>query len=349
VLAVYTTFTFVSLFVTTDSLGARLFDWKDYMLMPLLLVLTAAAVTNIQEMQLMVLLMCAAAFTMDRSFWSAISERDFSAYSTDLQEGGAMGYAGVQGLAAFNAAFAWFMIALAGSQTRRVLRWACVGLAVYAARCVMYSFSRGAYVAFLAGWLFMGIVRYRALLVVLALFIASWAAIAPPAVQQRVNMTYDENGEMDHSASVRLELWAEAVDLFRSSPILGSGFNTYAHMEHLNGYADSHNIYLKVLVETGAVGLFVFFWLLASLAWCGFRVYRTSGTPFLKSLGLGLVAWVLCAAVASCFGDRWMYLQINGYLWMIAGFIARSEELERAVVPENQPEAPSDLVPAFGL
>ena len=344
-LGVYAVFLLASVFLDSSNIGPRLMEWKDYMMMPLLFFVVASAVETPRQMRLLLVLMCASAFMMDRSFWNAIKDRDFSSFSRDLQEGGAMGYSGVQGMAAFNAQYAWMLLALAGSRQKRLVRWALLALAGFAANCVMYSLSRGGYVAFIAGWLFVGAVRYRSLLVLAALFGLTWTAVVPNAVRERVMMTYDPNlaaqkseaqadGELDHSAELRLELWADALDLFKSNPILGTGFNTYAYMKRVGNYADTHNIYVKVLIETGVVGLALFLCLLLKTYRAGYRLFRTSRSPFFAALGLGLAAWVVANGVCNLFGDRWTYLQVNGYMWTLAGLVARAAELE-STAPET--------------
>jgi putative inorganic carbon (HCO3(-)) transporter len=339
VVAVYAVYTFLTLFLDGNNLVPRFREWWNYMSMPLLLFLVAASVKTGREMKIVLLLMCLATLAMDRSFWNAIKDRDYSTFSRDLQEGGAMGYAGVQGMAAYNAQFAWLAAALSAAQDRRIVRLALFGLALFAANCVMYSFSRGGYVALLAGWLFMGVVKWRKLLVILLLFGATWTAVVPNAVRERVLTTYDPNGgELDRSSTLRLELWSDALDLFQANPVTGSGFNTYAYMNRLYGYADTHNIYLKVLIETGLIGLLLLLWLMAKTFWTGCRVFRYARDPLFSALGLGLAAWVVCSGIASLFGDRWTYLQINGYLWVLAGLVTRAAVLE-SEEPERGTEA----------
>jgi len=337
IVTVYALFTLASLFLDTRDLGPRLKEWWDYMTMPLLFFLAAAAVKDAREMKVILALMCLAVFVMDKSFWDAVSDRDYSTFSRDLQEGGAMGYAGVQGLAAFNAQYAWVLVALGGATRMRVVWLALNSLALFAANCVMYSFSRGGYVAFLAGWLFIGVVKQRKLLLLLAAFAVMWASLVPGAVRDRVLMTYDPNsGELDHSAAVRLDLWRDAMDLFHESPITGTGFNTYAYMNRVGNYADTHNFYLKVLVETGLIGLAIFLWLLAKAFGMGWRLFRRADDQFYSALGLGLAAWIVCSAAANLFGDRWSYFQINGYLWLLAGLVARALKAEPTTQPDGQ-------------
>ncbi|MBS1857054.1 MAG: O-antigen ligase family protein [Acidobacteria bacterium] len=351
VVACYGLLTFASLFLDSDYLVPRLREWSDFMMMPLLLFLVAATVDDVRQMRWILLLMCLAVFVMDKSFWDAIRDRDYSTFSRDLQEDGAMGYAGAQGMAAFNAQYAWFLVALAGTFSARIAKWTCLGLAVFAANCVMYSFSRGGYVAFLVGWVFVGVLRYRVLLVVFAVLATCWASIVPNAVRERVLMTYDPNqGELDHSAELRLELWDDALNLVRDNPAFGSGFNTYAYMKRLYGYGDTHNIYLKVLVETGVAGLAIFLWLLTRTFRTGYCLFRRSRTPLFSGLGLGLAAWVVCTAAANLFGDRWNYLQISGYLWVLAGLVSRALAIESAGETEESEaetaQTPYQAVPA---
>jgi O-antigen ligase len=276
-------------------------------------------------------------FLLDKSFWSTIADRDFSTYSSDLRDPGAMGYAGVNGLAAFEAQATAFLMVLAGYEPKRLVRWAYFALAAFSAVCLMYSFSRGGYVAFLAGWLFIGLFKQRKLLLLLIVFGVLWTSLVPNAVVMRVEMTND-GGELDHSSETRLNLWEDAIEVFSSNPITGAGYETYAYMGRVGTYRDTHNIYIKILVETGFIGLVLFLWLLGKTFLTGFRLFRCASDPFLASLGLGLSAWVVCSATANFFGDRWSFLQVNGYMWVIAGLVASGWALEHRGSPADRGE-----------
>jgi putative inorganic carbon (hco3(-)) transporter len=341
-LCIYIFFTFVSLCLGSANLGhalpipsaERLGQWKDYILMPLLLLLTAAATPTRRQMKLMVLLMCLAIFAVDHSFWNAISNRDFSTFSNDLRDAGTMGDAGSNGLAAFGAQATTFLLALAVFEKRIWLRLAYLGLAVFSTICVMYSFSRGGYLALLVGGLFLGLVRQRTLLILLLAFFWAGTSLLPGAVQQRVLMTYDpQEHSLDHSTDTRFALWEDAVTVFESYPVMGSGFYTYAYMHRIGEYRDTHNFFLKVLLETGVAGFLLFLWLLAKTFGTGYRLFRHAKDPFLASLGLSLAAWVVCSVVANCFGDRWTFLQVNGYMWVLAGLVSQAWVLQESDVP----------------
>jgi len=343
-LAVYFVFTFFSLCLGSSYLGtslplpgnSRFGNWQEYMVMPALCIMTAAVIRTKREIRLLVLMICLGTLLLDKSFWSAISDRDFSTYTDELHnEGGNMGYAGSNGLAAFTAQASIFLLALAGFERKYSVRLAYYGLATYSAICLMYSLSRGGYVAFLVGCFVIGLLKQRKLLVLLGIFLLTWTDIVPPAVQQRVEMTYDQqSGSLDGSSETRLSLWTNAMQVFDSHEVLGTGFDTYAYM-HLNKgnfggyYADTHNYFVKMLVETGVVGLALFLCILGGIVSEGYRLWRRARDPFFASLGLGIIGWLVCSIVANLFGDRWTYLQVNGYMWVIAGLVCKAYEFEK--------------------
>ena len=346
-LYIYLAFTFISLCAGSIYLGdsvlpdfhhPRFQTWRDYVSMALLLPVTTAAITNRRQMQTLLLVMCFSGFLLDKSFWGTVSGRDFSSYSDDLRDNGAMGYAGVNGLAAFEAQFAMAVLSLAAFEEKFWMKAMYYALALFSAVCLMYSLSRAGYAAFVVGWLYLGIVKERKLLALLVAFGLTWTTLVPNAVRDRVSMT-NSSGSLDHSSETRVNLWDDAIQLFNQNPVVGTGFNTYAYMSRIGNYKDTHNIYIKVLVETGAVGIVLFLLLLFSLWLKGFGLFLRSSNPVSASIGLALSCWIVCAAVANFFGDRWTFLQVNGYMWMIAGMVNRATALEDADEDEEQDEA----------
>lgn len=349
ILPLFCVFTFASLcwgslylkqplpfFLANDE---RFADWREYILMPAFLILTAAAVETRKQILILIVLMCLGAVALDKSFWSTVSARDFSEFSEELRDPGAMGYAGVNGLAAFEAQFATFALVLASYEKRRLYKvgyWALTAASIF---CLMYSFSRGGYAALVAGFLFLGLVRMRWLLVAMLLFGLVWTAIVPNSVRERILMTWDhKDGGLDHSSEVRVGLWEDAIHVFSTSPVIGTGFNTYSHLSRDDVYKDTHNYFVKVLVETGALGLLLFLCLLFRLWWVGMILHWRASDPNVRALGLGLAGWMVCVLVANFFGDRWSFLQVNGYMWVIAGLAARSWTLEQEQAPEDVEE-----------
>jgi putative inorganic carbon (HCO3(-)) transporter len=349
-ICIYAVYTFLSTLMGSFYLGTGLplpgnerFDvWVDYMCMLALLLLVAAIGPSKRQTQVLILMMCITAFLLERGYYTGVSGRDFSAYSDDLRnEGGALGYAGLNGMAGFVAQFCTFMLAFAAFERKFLLKLGGWALAVFSAVVCGLCLSRGGYAAILAGWLFIGVAKQRTLLILLVVFGLCWTAFVPGAIQDRVLMTYDSQSDtVDHSSETRIYLWYDALELFASVNVaFGTGFNTYAYMHNYGGYQDTHNIYLKVLLETGIVGLALLLWLMGKTFWTGWRFSRTTRDPFMASLGLGLAGWIVCAAIGSLFGDRWTYFQVNAYMWIIAGVVASEMRKERTSSQSAEIEA----------
>ena len=306
-------------FTLTDP---RVGEWKSYILMPMLLFLVAGSITSVKELKLVLLLICAGIFLLDRGAWGAVSGRDYSSYSDELRDSGPMGYAGSNGLGAFLAQAAAFVLVVATLESRWRWKVAYYALTLFSVIVLMYSLSRGGYVAFAVGFVFVCLAAQRKLLFLTIALGTLWTSLVPEAVKSRVTMTQTNEGELDHSSETRMTLWEDAFELIESNPITGTGYVTYAYMGRVGNYTDTHNIYIKILVETGIVGLLIFLTLLVRLIWSGFRLFLLVNDPLYCTLGLGLATWVLTSATANIFGDRWNYLQVNGYLWVLAGVLA---------------------------
>jgi len=110
--------------------------------------------------------MCLGTLILNRQFHNnSIDNRDFSGFSYSGREGGTMGYAGINGLAAFEVQFCLFIWALTLAEKSPIIKiagWAIAGFCLY---CLIFSFSRGAYAAFLIGVLYLALFKQRLLLV----------------------------------------------------------------------------------------------------------------------------------------------------------------------------------------
>jgi len=343
VLAVYAVYTLISLFWGALYLGVslpispsdhRFGEWMDYMWMPWLLVLCMSAFQTRLEFWLALGLMAFAAFGMNFNLRDTLSHRDMSTYSEGLAEAGAMGMAGTNGLAAFEAQFGILLLVFFARVRNLALKLVLGGLIGLTVYCLMFSFSRGGYTAFIAGCLFLGVIRYRAWLLVAVVAGMFWTSWAPTAVRERIEMTTGSStGGFDDSSETRLSLWSDALSMAAQHPIIGTGYYTYAYMNRMKAgaghtYQDTHNYFVKVILETGIVGLGIFLFLFWRIHAAGFSLYRKAGDDELFAcLGLGLAAWTVCSAVANLFGDRWTFLQVNAYMWILAGMACRAHQM----------------------
>jgi O-antigen ligase len=333
---------------------ARFSDWKNYVEMFFLAMLVSCTMQRQQQVRTLLFIMALSLVALNRDYMNVLSNRDLSHFSYEGRDEGLMGYAGVNGFAAFEG-MAFSAILAAYVYARRV--WLKVVLGCLGATCIyclLFSFSRGGYAGALGGLLAVGFLKSRKCLVAGILLLLAWQTVLPTSVQERITMTTEtkQSGELaDHSAEARLILWQDAISIFKRNPVTGTGFQTYWYMGR-EGYRDTHNYFLKVLVETGIVGITLFLALLWKMTRLGYQLFKRAEDRFWSGLGLTFLAVIFSAVVANCFGDRWTYQQVDGYLWMLLGCVLTGigimkEPVAAAAPPPIKEHSFDDLEPAL--
>ena len=311
--------------------------WKDYMLLPLIFVAAGMVVEDRKAIRGVVLTAVLSILIIDRASLMSSLSHSWGHFDENKRDGGPLGFAGSNGLAAFHAQFALFLWALAQFAKRKkikVLLYILVGLTILA---TMYDFSRAGYIAVVAGMIVLGIVKDRKLIPIAIVFLCVWQAVVPAAVSERVNMTHNSNGQLEASAQERVELWTAARATIESSPIFGVGFGTFQLTAHVDNLRDTHNWYVKVMLETGIIGVIIAFALLGQMIMLAWFLFRRAKDPLYRGLGLGLFLLMTCSLILNCFGDRWTYLEVQGLTWVLFGAAARAKQLSQAeALPEEE-------------
>ena len=308
--------------------------WKDYMLMPLLLVAASLVIEDRKAVRTVIIITAISLLLVDKSTLAESLSRSWTTFNEDKRDPGPLAYGSNQ-LAAFLAQFAmffWGFTQFLKKTKYKLATYALVGATVISA---MYTFSRGGYLAILVSVLFLAILKDRKLLIVLVVFLCTWQFIVPTAVTQRVTMTTDSNGVLEASAQERVDLWEQSRDMFVHSPLIGTGFATFQFGEHEGNLKDTHNWYVKVLVETGILGGCFALALLYQMLQSGYQLFRRARDPLYRGLGLGLLLAVISCIIANCFGDRWTYLEINGLLWVLVAAAIRARTFTDLPNAEN--------------
>jgi putative inorganic carbon (hco3(-)) transporter len=332
-LALFAVFCYFSLWEGSFFLNAplplwigdeRFAAWKNYVEMFFFALVVASAIKEKSQVRVLLILMFISVLLVNRSYYSTLSGRDLSHFSYEVRDAGLLGYAGVNGLAAFEAMAAVFLL---GTFSFAKKIYAKIGILLIVATCsycLLFSFSRGGYLGLIVGMVAVGLFKSRWLLAAAAVMVLGWQLVLPAAVQQRIMMTTedaDEGQQFDSSTQQRLELWRDAMDLFKQNPVTGTGFETYSHMGRVGSFRDTHNYYVKVLAETGVVGLVLYLVLLWKLLQAGLKLYFNALDPFWRAVGLGFIGLLASVMIMDLFGDRWTYQQVDGYLWVLFGCV----------------------------
>jgi O-antigen ligase len=365
IVLLFAVYSYLSLWYGTFALGfalptsaadPRVSVWRTWAEFGLMSFVCYAAIKTRNQIETAVAVMCVTALMLSWDFFQVMSFRDLSHYSWELRYAGVMGFANANGLAAFEVMFILFLIGFFSLKLPLMLKLLIPPTIFFCGYGLLFTFSRGAYIGLVLGVIALGLIRKNAYVVVLMAVLAGGSMLLPASVTDRIAGTYSEGdttteATLDHSTMERVMIWENAIDLTKSHPLFGLGFDSYAFL-HPYGFKDTHNFYLKILVEQGIIGLIVFLVLMWKIFLQGYKLFRDGSDPLLSSLGLGFALSVVGALVVNFFGDRWSYLQVDSYLWITLALVCRGRALVAApatapiAAPEIHVEFVSPLQPA---
>jgi putative inorganic carbon (HCO3(-)) transporter len=220
---------------------------------------------------------------------------------------------------------------------------ATTGLFLMLAAMLM-TWSRGAWLGFIAAFIVMNVVRSRraaalfalALILLSFVFVMGGLQLLPEAITQRFLDFLPFLGGVDiHTIEVtpanfavieRLAHWQAGWDMFSEHPWLGVGIGNYEPVYPVYALprwneplGHAHNYYLNIAAEAGLVGLSAYLILWAAVFWQAWRaVRRTSG--YWQGVAVGILGILTHLAVHNFFDNLYvhgMYVHIAILLGLI--------------------------------
>ena len=294
---------------------------KNYMTMPLLYWLTLGVLQeqhNDFHARTMVLFMLFVVLIVDWRFWDSFKWRSGGEHFSEDVRMNAFGSLGANHLGAFAveyAAIAMGLLLYYKNIKARIFLLLMIAASIYVA---FFTYSRGAYLAIGVLFIFFCFFQKKLIIPIIIIALMGSAAISllPTSVVERMTMTKTESGEVESSAGSRLVLWAQGGEIFTKNPIIGIGYQMVPSYINYDGLRNLHNYILQVLVETGIIGFCIFNYLLYSIFRSGWRLYKRSSDSFHEGLGLGFCGCIIASIITNLFGDRWSFIQMQGYLWV---------------------------------
>jgi putative inorganic carbon (hco3(-)) transporter len=290
--------------------------WKDYMLVPLVFVATVLVIEDRKSIKMIIILTAITLLIIDRSCILESVNRSWASFDETKRDRGPLVW-GANLSAAYLVQFAMFVWGVSHFVKRKTYKIIALGAIAASFFALLYTFSRGGYLAALVGIFILGVLKDRKLLIFLGILLLTWQMLVPTAVRERIEMTKNSTGELDASAQQRVELWKESWQSIKESPFIGKGYATFQYGLHAANLKDSHNLYVKVWVETGIVGLAMVLILLQQMFSLGYHLFRRGDDALYRGLGLGLLLATCCSVVTNFFGDRWNFIEISGPMWVL--------------------------------
>jgi O-antigen ligase len=187
---------------------------------------------------------------------------------------------------------------------QRVAAWAVLGLGTV---CLVFTYTRAAWIGFAAVLLIAGLLQYRRVLIVAAVALLGLAIGMPTQTErvgQRIDSITNPASSGDDSWSWRKGEWRRMFPNGMAHPVTGTGFGSYSRMTvqefgtkdpkystaitpGRQGFA-AHNDYLKTFVENGFPGLALWLLVLTGVATTMWRARRNPRIRGYASAGFAL-------------------------------------------------------------
>lgn len=228
------------------------------------------------------------------------------------------------------------------AQDRRS-RFALWGLSIFCMVPIIFTLSRTTYVScglmlFLVAILSRNASMFFSLLLLLLLA----PIVLPGQAIERVRMTFQGTGAfgLDSSTLERVEVWRKAWDALDIHPLVGFGLPQQI--------LDSQ--FVRVIVETGVLGLAAWVLFFAAAVRIGLRVLRKeTATPFDRALAVGYVAGTVALLVHALGATTFWITRIMEPYMFLSGLVAAIDLhllREGQVVSPGGARLPADRLPA---
>ncbi len=234
---------------------------------------------------------------------------------------------------------------LAGSQViarhRVIPRWVTVPTVALSGAAMLFTQSRGSWVGAAAGLALVALLRYRRLLIPMALGAAAIPVLGIGAhfvdrFAQAVRLE-------DPATKLRLSEYQNAFEIIRQHPLFGVGFGQAPSVELQTGVS---SIYLTIAEQTGLLGAALFVLAVGSILLTGFRYWRGRRDSPEGDLSLTLLA-ALGSALTIGLVDHYFFNitfpHMAALLWILSGLV-----LALAIPNRGGSRRPVVTVPAAG-
>lgn len=228
---------------------------------------------------------------------------------------------------------------IAKSNKSRILTAFC---GVCAVGCLIYTWSRGAWLGFIFGVIIFMLMYSKKTLAAM-LFVLLGVPFLPFVLPASITQRFLSIGNLgDSSTSYRVNIWKGVFAMLKDYFVTGIGIGNDSFRLVYPAYAlsaietapHSHNLYLQIVVEIGIFGLIVFLALL--FIWAQscltFHVTEKRNT---KLLGAALFSGLVAVLIQGLTDYIWYNYRVFLMFWLMLGLSAAVRRVLRYTAQEN--------------
>jgi len=224
-----------------------------------------------------------------------------------------------------------------------------------AARAILFTFSRSAYLALASGSVLVVLLTSPLLLVAGAgagaVAVTVKPSLIPESIRARMGQTTEgvglegENRTLDKSSAYRLILWRAAFRMIREHPLTGVGIGRFSYV--VGSYTevtlskedpnDAHNAFILIAAENGVPALVLVVVLLVTLVVVAARVYLRSRYRVDRTLALAFMGTWVGLVISCMLGSRFGDESLIAYFWILCALLAVARRLPPRPSRERRP------------
>ena len=201
---------------------------------------------------------------------------------------------------------------------------------------LLYTLSRSSWLATIPMLLTLIILSRRRLILMVGL--GALVVLGPLAFPKQVVERYDYtlnakvdrgdyrigNARLDTSTSARFDSWRQGFQGWTNRPLFGYGVTGFAFMDAQ---------FVRVLAETGLVGLAAFLWLLWRTWHVVWDTHKRAAGTWYEGVTLGYLAGLVAMVIHSIGANTFIIVRIMEPFWFMTGIITLLPQLERKEAP----------------
>ncbi|MBQ7793180.1 MAG: O-antigen ligase family protein [Clostridia bacterium] len=197
--------------------------------------------------------------------------------------------------------------------------------------CLLYTWSRGAWVGVMLGVAVFLLIRDRRWIVLCILAVLAMPFVLPPSILNRL-LSIGNTG--DSSTAYRVSVWIASARMAFDFWMSGVGYGSDAFANVYSSYAlngagyalHAHNFYIQLVADVGIGGLLVYI----AIAMTAYREIATvKNDRFIKTVSLalaGVLAGYLFQGVAE---SMWYNMRMSLMFWIVMAFIVSGAKIDR--------------------
>ncbi len=235
-------------------------------------------------------------------------------------------------LAAYLVAVISLTLSFIGSVKQTKEKCALAVILISCLACLVFTYSRGAWLSLLIMILLLGTIVNRKLL---------WSLMGVPALiflfkESLLKRLYSIVNPSDTSATLRIALWESTVEMIKEHPWLGIGWGAYwlVYPEYNFFIEDAqtiiyhaHNMYLNIMAELGILGLTVYLVIVFFHLSLVYRLYKSKLKQPFAVIAVGLAAAVISFLISGLTDYVLFNVELSMMFWLLLALIRSINKL----------------------